>query len=83
MFGAVGVVRPIAQRGYSTVESLERSQQIAEIHVIGKIIGRQHGPDTTEILGQRPVRRYVARQRLPGMAMGVDETGQHDHAARV
>jgi hypothetical protein len=79
----VQVVRPVKQRGDPRIERLERADQVSGVGVGRPVQAAQRAVQAGEVVGQRPVGGDVAKQRLPGVAMGVDQPGQHEAVGGV
>ena len=77
------VVRPVQQRGDARVERFDRAEQVAGIRVLGPVALAQPGVHAPQVVEQGPVGGDVVKRRLPRVAMGVDESGHHDHPGGV
>ena len=56
---------------------------IAGVDVVGRVLGRDVHADPAEVLHQGPVGADRAQDRLPCVAVRVDESRHHHHAARI
>ncbi len=79
----VVVVRPVVERGDAAIERIERAEEVADVVVLRRVEPAHDDADAGEILRQRPVRPGVAQERLPGVAVGVDEAGDGDLVGAV
>ena len=71
---------PVKHGGDPRVQRLDDPQQVGGVEVLGPVILAQHAADCLEVGGQGPVNTSPSGQRLPGVPVGVDEAGKHDHA---
>ena len=78
--GRVQVVRPVDEGRDPGVERLQRAEEVADVRVLRPEVPATAGVQTDEVVGQRPVGRDGAHDRLPRVAVGVHEPGQ-DHPA--
>jgi hypothetical protein len=81
--GRVVAVGEVEHGRDAGVERLERADVVAGVDVLGLDEGREVEPDAAEVVEQGPVGADPAQRRLPGVAMGVHETRQHDLAGGV
>ena len=79
----VEVVRPVDQRRDAAVERLEPAEKIARVGVFGAVELAHRAVQAGEVVGERPVGADIAEERLPGVPVGVDHSGQHDAIGRV
>ena len=68
---------PIDQRRDAGIESFQSAQKIAGVSVFSAVKTADRAVQTAQIVGESPVRSDVAKQGLPGVAMRVDHSGQH------
>ncbi|WP_329048146.1 hypothetical protein OG738_37570 [Amycolatopsis sp. NBC_01488] len=59
------------------------AEQVAEVDVFGPVVRLERAVHRDAVLVERPVGAEAAERRLPGVAVGVDEPGQHDLARGV
>jgi hypothetical protein len=63
--------------------SVERAGVVADVHVLGTIESSDLAEHDREVVVKRARRQDAADRRLPGVPVGVDETGHHDHPGGV
>ena len=83
VLGRVVEVRPVVERGHAGIERVERADVIGDVHVLGGIDLARDAANAAEILAERPIGGDAAQQALPGVAVGVDKAGDHDHVGAV
>jgi hypothetical protein len=83
VLGGVEAVREVEQGGDTAVERLQCAGVVAGVHVLGAVFARDLEPHAAEVVEQGPVGADAAHRGLPGVAMGVDEAGEHQHAGRI
>ena len=81
--GRVRDVRPVEQRRDACVERLERAGVVADVDVLGTIEAPDLAEHDREVVVERARRQDAADRRLPGVPVGVDEAGHHDHPGGV
>ena len=81
--GRAVAVTPVDQGGGAGVERVERAHQIGDVDVVGLEMPGQPAMHRLHVFAERPVAGNAAQPALPGVDMGVDQAGQHDHAGRV
>ena len=79
----VEVVRPVEQRRDAAVERLERADQVAGVGVLGAVELAHRAVQAREVVRERPVGADVAEERLPGVAVRVDQARHDDAVGRV
>ena len=77
------VVAPVEQGRHAAVQLVERAHQVRQIDVFGPKARAEPLVEVTNVLDQRPIPRYPAYPRLPGVLVGVHEPGQDDEPTRV
>src|SRR5262249_34324943 len=81
--GGVFDVGPVDQGGDAGVESAPGAEQGAGVDVLGAVPGAVAAQQDVQVVGQRPGRAAVPEAGLPGVPVGVDQAGQHQHAGGV
>ena len=77
------VVAPVDQGRGSAVDLVQRAHQCADADVGRGEMRGQPGVHVLEVFEQGPVRGHAAQRRLPGVHVGVDESGRDDEAGGV
>ncbi len=83
VIGRIVVVRPINQCRDAGIERFERAEIVGHIHIVGRVEFAHDAADAAEILSKAPVRRGIAQQTLPRVAVGIHETRDNDAAAAI
>jgi len=80
--GRTDVVTPIVDEGDAAVDRFGRREPCALIHIGGLVFlpERRGGAEVAQ-LGL--FTRHAAKQRIPHMPVGFDQSGQHDHADAI
>jgi hypothetical protein len=65
------------------IERLERAQVVPDVRVLRSEVFAQTAVQPDQVLGERPVGRDVADDRLPRMTMRIDEPGKDDPARDI
>ncbi|MGX1365955.1 hypothetical protein RKD19_001314 [Streptomyces canus] len=58
-------------------------REVGRVDVLGGVEGGEGVQDVDEVVVEGGVRRHVADRGLPGVAVGVDEAGNHDATGHV
>jgi hypothetical protein len=83
VLGGAQVVRPVHEGRDAGVERLEAAEVVARVGVLGAEVLAEAHVQARHVLVERPVGGDVAHDRLPGVAVGVDESGHHDGSGGV
>jgi hypothetical protein len=78
MFGRQHDVRPIQHSGDAGIDGAKGSEQIADIDIVRAIARRHRLQDDFQINEKIPFRNHRAELRLPGVPVGVDQTGKNE-----
>ena len=81
--GAVLDVGLVAQGGDAGVERAERADEVADVDVLGGELRAPGELDVLAVVREVPADADLADRALPGVAVGVDESGQHGAVGAV
>jgi hypothetical protein len=79
----IDYVAPIEQRCNAGIDLIERSDQIADVHVLRRIEADDLANQHAKIVVERPVRGNAPERGLPEVDVAVYKARHGDHAAAV